>query len=265
MRPTIYIGAAMFALCSLAACNDDDNYGSDTPVTPIPTGPASQLISGNGDITANVTQFRALLGDPRNGNGVGPSATGRREVGWDGVPAEFNNADNKFPSAFFNTNSKLGLIVTTANGTGFRNDSSLFGDIDATFKAQFAAFSPNKVFTVSGSNQMDVTFQLAGLTTPAVVAGFGAVFIDVDLPALTTMEFFDASGKSLRKVEVPVRTTASPFSFAGARFESAVVSRVRITLGSGAIGAGFRDISSGGTRDIVVLDDFLYTEPQPSK
>ena len=264
MRPTIYIGATMFALCTIAACNDT-SYGDSTPVTPPPAGPSSQLVSANGDITASVAQFRTLLGDPRNGNGVGPSAAGRREVGWDGVPAELNNTDNKFPPAFFNTTSKLGLIVTTANGTGFRNDSSLFGDIDPSFKTQFAAFSPNKLFTVSGSNQMDVTFQLAGLTTAAVVAGFGAVFVDVDLPALTTMEFFDANGKSLRIVQVPIRTADSPLSFAGARFESAVISRVHITLGSGAIGAGFRDISSGGTRDIVVLDDFLYTEPQPAR
>lgn len=264
MRPTIYIGAAMLALSTFAACNDDD-YSDPSPVTPIPEAPASQLVSSNGDITASVAQFRTLLGDPRNGGAVGPSTTGRREVGWDGVPAEFNNGDNKFPSAFFNTTTKLGLIVTTSTGTGFRNDSSLFGDIDPTFKNEFSAFSPNKLFTVSNSNVMDVTFQLAGLPTPALVAGFGAVFVDVDLPALTTLEYFDVNGKSLRKVQVPVRTAASPFSFAGARFENAIVSRVRITLGSGAIGAGFKDVSSGGSRDIVVLDDFLYTEPQPLK
>lgn len=264
MRPTIYIGAAMLALGTLTACSDDD-YGDSSPVIPVQTEPVAQLVIGNGDITTNVAQFRTLLGDPRNGNGVGPAATGRREVGWDGVPPEFNNGDNKFPSAFFNTNSKLGLIVTTTSGTGFRNDSSLFGDIDASFKNEFSAFSPNKLFTVSNSNVLDVTFQLAGLPTPALVAGFGAVFVDVDLPALTTLEFFDATGKSLRKVAVPIRTTASPLSFAGARFENAIVSRVRITLGSGAIGAGFKDVSSGGTRDIVVLDDFLYTEPQPFK
>ena len=264
MRPTIYIGFAIAALSAMTACSDDA-YDTPAVVVTEPDVPAAQIVSGAGDVTANVAQFRALLGDPRNGGAVGPSATGRREVGWDGVPAEFNNGDNKFPAAFFNTTTKLGLIVSTSAGTGFRNDSSLFGDIDATFKNEFSAFSPNKLFTVSNGNVLDVHFQLAGLPTSALVAGFGAVFVDVDLPNLTTLEYFDANNKLLRKVIVPVRTANVPFSFAGARFENPIVARVRITLGSGAIGNGFRDVSSGGNRDIVVLDDFLYTEPQPQK
>lgn len=156
-------------------------------------------------------------------------------------------------------------MVSTPTGTGFRNDSSLFGDIDVTFKNEFSAFSPNKLFTVSNSNVLDVQFQLAGQPTPGLVAGFGAVFVDVDLPNLSTLEFFDIDNKLLRKVTVPVRTTTSAFSFAGARFENPIVARVRITLGSGAIGNGFRDLSAGGNRDIVVLDDFLYAEPQPQR
>lgn len=264
MRPTIYLSLTMLAMCALTGC-DDDTYDTPAPVVTGPETPAAQLITGSGDITNNIAQFRTLLGDPRNGGAVGPSATGRREVTWDGVLAEFNNGDNKFPAAFFNTNVKLGLVVSTPSGTGFRNDSSLFGDIDVSFKNEFAAFSPNKLFTVSNSNVMDVNFQLAGQPTAALVAGFGAVFVDVDTPNLTTLEFFDASNKLLRKVIVPTRTTNSPFSFAGARFETAIVARVRITLGSGAIGNGFKDVSSGGNRDIVVLDDFLYTEPQPQK
>ena len=36
-----------------------------------------------------------------------------------------------------------------------------------------------------------------------------------------------------------------------------------MTLGDAPIGAGVNDVSSGGTADVVVLDDFLYSEPQP--
>lgn len=257
-----FLGFSLLALSALGACDDDDY---ETPVVTEPVVPAAQVVTSSGDITASIAQFRTLLGEPRNGGAVGPAATGRREVTWDGVLAEFNNGDNKFPAAFFNTNVKLGLVVSTTSGTGFRNDSSLFGDVDATFKNEFSAFSPNKLFTVNNSNVMDVQFQLAGQPTPALVAGFGAVFVDVDLPALSTLEFFDVDNKLLRKVTVPVRAAGSAFSFAGARFESAIVSRVRITLGSGAIANGFKDVSSGGTRDIVVLDDFLYAEPQPPR
>ncbi|MBC8089570.1 MAG: hypothetical protein H7Z40_20090 [Phycisphaerae bacterium] len=263
MKPTIYLGLTLLALGALTACDDD--YDTPSPIVTEPQGPVSQLVTGSGDIAASVAQFRTLLGEPRNGGAVGPVATGRREVTWDGVLAEFNNGDNKFPAAFFNTNVKLGLVVSTTTGTGFRNDSSLFGDIDATFKNEFSAFSPNKLFTVSNSNVLDVQFQLAGQPTAALVAGFGAVFVDVDLPNLSTLEFFDINNKLLRKVTVPVRTTTSAFSFAGARFESAIVARVRITLGSGAIGNGLKDLSAGGNRDIVVLDDFLYAEPQPQR
>lgn len=243
---------------TIVACDDD--YGEPTTLTP--TLPTPEVVTGNGEIETSVTSFRALLGEPRNGGAVGPSLAGRREVNWDGVPAEFNNADNRFPAAFFNTNVKLGLVMSTPS-TGFRNDSSLFGDLDASLRDQFSAFSPNKLFTVSNGNVIDVHFQLAGQPTPAVVAGFGAVFVDVDVPDRTTLEYFDRDGRSLRKVIVPVRSGTAAFSFAGARFNSAIISRVRITLGTGAVRSGLKDISAGGTIDAVVLDDFLYSEPQP--
>lgn len=257
MRPTIYLGSALLVSFVLGACDDEDYNG--TPTAPAP--PAAQVITGSGDITADVAVFRVLLGEPRNGGAVGPSLTGRREIGWDGVPAEFNNADNRFPAAFFNTTTKLGLVMSTP-GTGFRNDSSLFASLESTYASQFATFSPNKLFTVNGSNVVDVEFQLAGQPTRALVAGFGAVFVDVDAAGPTTLEFFDENNRSLSKVVVPVRSGTTAFSFAGARFPRALVARVRIVLGTGPIGAGLKDVSSGGASDIVVLDDFLYAEPQ---
>jgi hypothetical protein len=255
--------AALLAVSTLVACEyEDDDYDIVAPDNNAPTAPAPQVVSGSGDIAAPLAQFRALLGDPRNGGTVGPSASGRREVNWDGVPAEFNNLDNRFPAAFFNTTVRLGLVMTTP-GTGFRNDSSLFGDLEASMRGQFAAFSPNKLFAATGSNIIDVEFQLPGQPTPAIVAGFGAVFVDVDLPGRTTMEYFDRSGKRLGVVEVPVRSATTAFSFAGARFPSAEIARVRITLGTAALGVGRADISTGGTGDLVVVDDFLFAEPQP--
>lgn len=259
MRPTKYLARTLLLTCALTACADDDN--NDAPTSPT-LPPPVQVVSASGNVAATVAQFRTLLGEPRNGGAVGPSATGRREIGWDGVPAQFNNGNNLFPGDFFNTTTKLGLVMSTP-GTGFRNDSTRFGDLDATLATEFAPFSPNKLFTVNGSRIIDVEFRLAGLDTPALVAGFGAVFVDVDVSGPTTLEYFDANGKSITKLIVQQRTADSPFSFAGARFESPIVSRVRIVLGQASIRAGVKDLSAGGKSDVVVLDDFLYTEPQP--
>ncbi|MCU0636961.1 MAG: hypothetical protein MUE41_18990 [Gemmatimonadaceae bacterium] len=260
-RPILRL-AALCTLAALTACEYDDDTLYDAPTEPAPSAPAAQVVTGSGDLTAPLAQFRGLLGEPRNGGAVGPSAIGRREVNWDGVPAEFNNADNRFPAAFFNTTVRLGLVMSTP-GTGFRNDSSLFGDVDGSLRAQFAAFSPNKLFAASNSNVIDVEFQLAGQPTPATVAGFGAVFVDVDLPGRTTIELFDRAGRRLAFVEVPVRSAGSAFSFAGARLADASIARARITLGTGVLAAGRLDVSVGGSADLVVVDDFLYTEPQP--
>jgi hypothetical protein len=93
-----------------AACYDDDNNDYN-PTEPLP--PQATIITASGAITAKVDEFRALLGDPRNGGTVvGPAAAGRREVNWDGV-AGANLNTNTFPTDFFARTTKLGLITTT--------------------------------------------------------------------------------------------------------------------------------------------------------
>lgn len=46
-------------------------------------------------------------------------------------------------------------------------------------------------------------------------------------------------------------------------YDAPVIARVVLTLGDTPIGADVDDVSSGGMADVVVLDDFLYSEPQP--
>ena len=60
----------------VAACYDDDNSDyNDGPTEPAP--PTPTIVSGSGDIAAKVDEFRALLGEPRNGGAVpGPAPTG---------------------------------------------------------------------------------------------------------------------------------------------------------------------------------------------
>ena len=259
MRSSVEVLGTL-ALLGLAMGCGDYNGGGGGIYAP-PGGPIATAITATGDITAKVGEYRTLLGDPKNGGTVGPQPSGRREIAWDGVPAQFNNGDNLFPADQF---KNLGVVFTTT-GTGFRNDSSLFAGVDPSYASQFATFSPNKIFAPVGSNLLDVNFQVPGTTTPALSSGFGAVFSDVDTPGATHLEYYAKDGSLLGRYDVPVRSDATGLSFVGIKYDSVAVARVRITLGQGALGAGVADVSAGGTVDLVVLDDFLFGEPQPAQ
>jgi len=253
------LGSAVVALVVLAFAGCSD-YGSGPNYNPGPTLTSTPFTS-SGNIQASVDAFRAALGDPSNGGTAGEQAAGRREISWDGAGANPFNNKNDFPAAFFNTNVKSGAVFTTP-GIGFRNDSLKFSEINAEYETDFAAFSPTKIFTPIGSNVMDVNFQVAGQPTPALVSGFGAVFSDVDVAGKTTLEFFDRDGLSLGTLVVPVRSDAAGLSFGGVKFSAAVVARVRMTLGTGSLGATVNDITGGGALDLVVVDNFIYGEPK---
>jgi len=243
----------------VSACYDNNN-ADYSPTEPLP--PEATVITASGDITAKVDEYRQLLGDPKNGGAVpGPAAAGRREINWDGVNAANVNT-NTFPGDFFNTTTKLGLVMTTP-GPGLRVSDKDFSDVNPAFGDTFNAFSPAKTFAAVGSNIVDVTFQVAAATTPAVVSGFGVVFADVDVAGATKIEVFDKAGKKLGTFDAPVRSDANGFSFIGVKFASPIIARVRITSGTGALGAQAQDVSSGGAADLVVMDDFLFAEPIP--
>jgi hypothetical protein len=253
---TLLVSASVVLLA--AACNDnDDNYN---PVEPVP--PTATVITATGNITPKVDEFRLLLGDPRNGGTVlGPAPSGRREVNWDGVSGANVNT-NTFPKDFFAKTTKLGLQMSTP-GTGLRVSDNDFADVNAAFGDVFNPFSNTKTFAAVGSPIVDVTFEVAGGTAAALVSGFGVVFADVDVANATKLEAFDKAGNTLGTFVAPVRSDATGHSFVGFKFESAIVARVRITSGSGALGAQAQDVSTGGASDLVVMDDFLYSEPTP--
>jgi len=251
----VAVSVALF----VAACYDNDasDYSPTEPAPPAPT-----VVTGSGNIAPKVDEYRALLGDPKNGGSVaGPAASGRREVNWDGVNGANLNS-NTFPGDFFAVTTKLGLLMTTP-GTGLRVSDKDFSDINTAFGDDFNAFSPAKTFAAVGSTITDVTFQVAGASTPAVVAGFGVVFSDVDNATSTKLETFDKAGKTLGTFYAPVRSDASGLSFVGIKFGSALIARVRITSGTGALGAQAVDVTDGGTADLVIMDDFLFSEPVP--
>jgi len=247
---------ALTAVAVIAACSSD--YSS--PTSPAPTPPQATVFTATGNITTKVDEFRNLLG-ASNGGTAGEQPGGRREISWDGAGANPFNNKNDFPADFFNTNVKSGAVFTTA-GTGFRNDSTNFGEINPKYAAQFNFFSANKIFTPIGSNLIDQLFQVAGQPTPALVRGFGIVFSDVDQADKTTIQLFAQDGSSLGKFAAPVRSDAAGLSFVGVTFDQAIIARVRITLGTGALAADVNDVTDGGTADLVVLDNLIYGEPK---
>ncbi len=232
-------------------------------VTTTAAAPITFSASGSSPagIQTTVDAYRTDLGT-LNPNVAGSFGSGRREINWDGVPDAFS-APNLFPPNFFNTNSPRGVVFTTG-GTGFQVSATTasgtpveFGNINATYTGLFQTFSAQRLFTALGNNVLDVNFFVPGTTTPALTRGFGSVFTDVDLPNITSLQFFDASNTSLGTFFVPAGTVASEsLSFLGVDFGSNIVSRVRITSGNAALGP-----SEAGALDLVVMDDFLFGEP----
>ena len=230
--------------------------------------PIVQSVAGltAADITAARDAFRVTLGGGTVAGANGDFGGLRREINWDGVPDAFA-APNSLPANFFNANSPRGAVFSTP-GSGFQVSANAavapinFGNIDPTYSGTFAPFSAPRLFTPIGSNIVDVTFFLPGLSTSAGVRGFGSVFSDVDLANTTSIEYFDTSNVSLGKFFVPSLAGNQTFSFLGvSSFDGgALIGRVRITNGNAALGAGVTD-QNGNPRDVVVMDDFLYSAP----
>ena len=213
------------------------------------------------DILAEVNAFRAFLG---TNNGVGGSfGTGRREINWDAVPDAV--ADPNFlPPNFFNANSPRGAVFFTP-GTGFKVSADLenptntpvrFGSIHPIFPNLFTTFSPERLFSAIDSELTEVLFFVPGTNQSAAVNGFGAVFTDVNVNDSTKIEYFDVTGKLLFSHDVlPGTKNRGSLSFLGVGFDAASVFFVRITSGN--------RILKSPNRDVVVMDDFIYGEPQP--
>jgi hypothetical protein len=209
-----------------------------------------------------VDDFRAFLG-ALNPNVVGSFPDGRREINWDGVPDAFADP-NDLPADFFNITSPRGAVFFTS-GTAVRvsadsnnptNTPVRFGSIHNQFPQLFSTFSPQRLFTAIDSNITDVHFFVPGTSTAATVDGFGAVFTDVNSGNSTKIDYFAANGELLFSQNVlPGPTNRGSLSFLGVGFDAGErVFLVRITSGN--------RILENPASDTVVMDDFIYGEPQ---
>jgi hypothetical protein len=259
LAAVLLTSAAVFVSCD----KDDDDYENPSHNPTV----NAQVFKSTGDstgISARLIEFRNTLGATLNN---APGATGgRREVNWDGVPANLTNANN-FPFDFFGSaiatdanGRKRGLIMAPT-GTNFRVDSTDFSEVDASYADQFNRFSPKRLFVFMGSPVMECTFKVPGTATDAFVKGFGVIFNDVDDANSSSIEFFNGS-KSLGVYKAS-QSPSGQFSFLGVFFPDERVTKVKIISGNGLLAAGTKDVSSGGTKDLVVMDDFLYDEPKP--
>src|SRR5438093_1596918 len=239
-------------------------------------------------IQSTVDAFRGALGNPNNGNTLGSLASGRREINWDGGG---NNDTTTAPVTPFDVFLNTRGARFTTRGTGLSQAPPAGGPQgglavlfdNPTYGTIFSTFSPLRLFTPVGSNITEGLFFVPGSNGghPATVSGFGAVFTDVDRPtgsgparnrrASTLIEYFgsatdgkddededdDDDGKLLFKGVVPASPGDGSLSFFGIVFKDARIARVRITSGNVAPGP-----DDGGKRDVVVMDDFIYGEPQ---
>ena len=227
-------------------------------------------------IQSSVTEFRAALGDPVNGNTLAEVDKGRREINWDGAPPTDTTTPPVNPfNTFLNTRGAqfitpgIGFSQAPASGGPQGGLAALFGN--PTYATEFRAFSNARLFTPVGSNITDALFFVAGSggTVRAAVTGFGAVFSDVDQPdgsgpgtkrgnrgASTLVQFFDADGRLLFSSFVPASPGNGGFSFLGIKFSDPRISSVRIIGGNAAPGP-----NDDAANDIVMMDDFIYGEP----
>jgi hypothetical protein len=261
---------AAFGVLSMLLAVSENAQAQASQLTPVVFQAAGATTES---IQSSVDAFRAALGIPNNLNNPGPLSHGRREINWDG--GNPNVMDTTAPVTPFNvflntrgsqfTTPGLGLSQAPPSGGPQGGLAVLFGN--PSYDKTFRTFSPSRLFTPVGSNITNASFFIPGTngTVPATVRGFGAVFTDVDQQAdgnpnhkaSTLIEYLDKDSRILFSSSVSASPGGGNLSFFGIVFGDARIASVRIQAGNVAPGA-----SDDARHDIVMMDDFIYGEPQ---
>jgi hypothetical protein len=221
------------------------------------------------DIKTSVDAFRNFLGTNNLVGGTFPN--GRREINWDGVP-DAVAAPNNMPANFFNANSPRGAVFFTP-GSGFQISANQgvapirFDNLRPNASRVFNVFSQQRLFTALDSTIVETLFFVPGTVQSATTKGFGAVFTHVNRGDGTKIEYFDANGSLLDTAFAPPIQGEQTLSFIGVAFDAGEqVFLVRITSGNLKLGEKQDDVKLSQDRDdgrdLVVMDDFIYGEPQ---
>ena len=261
--------AALVVLPRFAGAQDDVSEGSAVAERSDPVAVFQAAGPTTNSIQSSVDEYRAAVSVP----------AGRREINWDGGNAAIVTT-SVVGNPFTGFQISRGALFTTPDGTGFVQApagtdvapgglAGLFNN--PTYQTSFRAFSASRLFSAIGGKITDVTFFVPGGGSAATVNGFGAVFTDVDQPdgsgpahkhgnrnSSTLIEYYGANGQLLFSSFVPASPGDGNFSFFGIVFPDARIARVRITSGDVAPGP-----DDSAKLDVVMMDDFIFGEPQP--
>ena len=217
-------------------------------------------------------------------NAIGADKLSR--IGWDGVRLDGTDVNPNTRIIDFGKTVEIPVDRFKNVGALFADPYSVSGDgfssVNPHSAGQFPAFTPNNTFIMFDPNdgqfedrQIQQSFVLPNTDTAAGTRGFGAIFIDVELPRSTYIEYFgkDEYGNkvSLAKLAVPKGASGEP-EFVGAIFADPIVAEVELTVGSKALFSfDGKSVKSFGPEnlskwvDLVVTDDFVFGRPETLK
>lgn len=146
------------------------------------------------------------------------------------------------------------------------NDDRFSSLIARAQSRQFQRFSNPRLFTPVDGNRVTAIFKIPGKNQRVNTIGFGAVFVDVDLPRQTYMDFYDKKGCLIWRLSIPPRDRGLSFGGIIVRGNKnrpvPAIWRVVIKLGNVSVRQFGMSYNPRSRRDIVVLDDLFYGEPQ---
>jgi hypothetical protein len=253
----------------------DANLSQGNPVTA--TG---QVFSGTGSGTAtSLASFESAIGGSKNTTAA-PQSGGFRTITWDGVKTNGTDMAAGPNSTTVITPNTVGIPLDRFQGSGVYfgavyavsgadANGNTFTQTNPSVAGLFPPFSSPNTFAMFNDNGIDFKFVAPSATntdiTNASSRGFGAVFVNVELPNTTSVQYFNGN-TLLATVFAPVGGPGQPV-FVGDLFPSAIVTRVVLTLGTDAI---FKfdgtTVTPGATDDgvntnLVVTDDWAFAEP----
>jgi hypothetical protein len=255
------------------------------PVTP---GPGTQFFGGNaGNATtaaAAESAFEAQIGGVKN-TAPAPQTGGFRFISWDGVKTDGTDNVAGPNSTVLITPGTVGIpldrfqgqgvffgAVYAVSSDGFSTVNPSVGPSATAPNGLFPAFTKPNTFAMFNDNGIDFKFVAPSATNtalvPAVSSGFGAIFLNVQNPNTTTVQYFHGS-TLLDTLNVPTNPTPGTAIFAGELFNSPEVTNVLLTLGQGVIfkfdGTTFSaGAPNSATNNLVAVDDWVFPEPIPA-
>jgi hypothetical protein len=264
-RSALAVPIAIIGLTLILTAHAGNQDDAAKPTVFHAAGPSDDSIQGT------IDGFRNMFG-ANNGAAAPPQPLpgGRREINWDGGGS---TATTVSPTPLDNFLVGRGARFTTT-GSGFvQAPATGLADVfqNQSYATIFKTFSPVRLFSPIESNVTDVLFFVpGGGEVRAATRGFGAVFSDVDLPdgsndptprqgirrSSTLIECFDVDGELIFSSFAPATPGDGNMSFFGIILKEARIARVRITVGA------IPGKDDSPKRDAVMMDDFIYGEPQ---